>query len=310
MMPGKKRITDQQVLAAQDIWNAAEDKFRTDIERLKREIGATAEIHEAMGAIKKMKADRELDRIIESMLLWKLHKNGRYKDLGLTWSEVCKKLDVPERSGYRIVEDVQAAYDAFSANLAELLGLKFNEIKMLGRSISANLAEIEEGSIVYKGQKVPLSDKEAVQSVLDDLREEMKKLQEEKKKKEEELEIERRAHERNLEAKEEVIKRQESHMKRIEMVAEEKGLDPEEYAFLQKMESLRLQFDSWYMQNLDPERMLEFLNEEKETVRMRAAYLTTLDYIKKQILAAWDTADAMYCDAAMNPELAWEPGEA
>jgi len=309
-MPGKKRITDQQVLAAQDIWNAAEDKFRADIERLKREIGATAEIHEAMGAIKKMKADRELDRIIESMLLWKLHKNGRYKDLGLTWSEVCEKLDVRERSGYKILEDVQAVYDAFSANFAELLGLKFNEIKMLGRSISAKMAEIEEGSIVYKDQKVPLSDKEAVQSVLDDLREEMKKLQEEKKKKEEELEVERRAHERNLEAKEEVIKRQESHMKRIEMVAEEKGLDPEEYAFLQKMESLRLQFDSWYMQNLDPERMLEFLGEEKETVRMRAAYLTTLDYIKKQILAAWDTADAMYCDAAMNPELAWEPGEA
>ena len=45
------------------------------------------------------------------------------------------------------------------------------------------------------------------------------------------------------------------------------------------------------------------------TPRMVAAYLTTLDYMRKQLLAAYDTAQDMYGSAAMSPEEAWHQPE-
>lgn len=299
-MAGKKRVTDAQVLAAQEIYKAAEDKYTGEIERLKREILATAEFHEALGAIKKIQVDREFDRVMESMLLWKLHKNGRYKELGLTWSEVCQRLGVAERSAYRIVEEVRGLYDQFSAKVAEFLGLKFNEIKMLGRAVSANLAEIEEEHIIYKDHKIPINDTEALQTMLDDIREEMKRLKEE-------ADADIKALKRVSESKDEVIHKLEKEIQKLEGQAKSSGLTIDEQTFLKKIETFRRAFDG-VMVMVDPERMEDLSKDKEPTKRMKIAYIELLDYMRRQLNIAYEFAIDAYGGPDIYPESSvWEP---
>jgi hypothetical protein len=100
-----------------------------------------------------------------------------------------------------------------------------------------------------------------------------------------------------------VINKQAKALDRYTGKARSKDLTPEEDGFLQQMENLRIGFDG-YMLQVEPGRVEELMEVEPETTRgevtsvvtprMRAAYLETLGYMRKQIVAAHDTAEEMF----------------
>ena len=111
-----------------------------------------------------------------------------------------------------------------------------------------------------------------------------------------------------LKIKQDLLNKQERELKKYEKQAAAKGLTVDEDAFLQLMSNKKTSFDG-YMLSTDPDFVMERAGEI--TPRMRSALISTLHYMKMQILAAYDTAVMNYGSPGLNPEVmeefeAWE----
>jgi hypothetical protein len=252
-----------------------------------------ANVSESIGSIKAMNFMRSLSDITALMKLKELKESKRYKEIGITWEQTCESMGLSRRTVDEKLTDLRPFRDDFLANFASFVSNDFNKIKYLGEAVSGKSAEIRDNAIVYGGEVVPLTPKhrDEVQGILDRIQEDLGKRVEEQK-------ATIRAKDRVLGAKQKVIQKMEKALGRYEKQAEGKGLTPEEDAFLQQVENLRTGFDG-YMLGVEPERI--DMGEEP-TLRMIAAYLSALSYMRQQVLAAYDTAVEMYGSPVMNPE--------
>lgn len=299
-MAGRPRVTDAQVLAAQEIWNAAEDRFREEIEKLKEEIKVSGEQHEAIGILKANRATRKFTELVDAIVLYKVHKEKAYKKVGLTFEGFCSAVGIERRTAYNIINDMKGVYNEFCETISHLSNLNLNEIRLLGRAKCENIAHFENDHLIYKDQKISLHDREALQAVLDDIRDEMRRLREEK---EEDI----KALKRVSQSKDEVIQRLEKEIQRLEGQAKKKGITPEEQAFLKKVETFRKAFDG-VMVMVDPERLEDLRGEKEPTLRMKVAYIELLDYMRRQVNTAYQFAMDIYGGPQTYPESdVWEP---
>lgn len=300
----KSKDMDAQVAAGNEIYNIARKEADAEMIRLKSEIEAIREESRIEGYLAKVEYDISHNEFLKLMALYKMKKSKDYKKGGKTWDEFCDALGYPRRTADRLLEELRPIFEQFSGQLAGFFGISFNKIRLLGRSISGQMAEIKDGCLVYDDQLIPLDvdHKDEIEAVLDQLKDNA-----ETAKKEKALEV--KAKDRVLSDKEKTIQKLHKTLEKLEGQAREKNLTPEEDGFLKKIEGLRLGFDG-YMLQLDPERMEELSkhNDPPPTPRMRAAYLSSLDYMKKQILIAFEVATELYGNAIMCPEAAWKPG--
>jgi hypothetical protein len=106
--------------------------------------------------------------------------------------------------------------------------------------------------------------------------------------------------------------------KKIETLEEEihtlrwpKRADHEE-KFILRMEALKKSFDGWMLQ-MEPDGVRELQRDAnpQPNDRMKAAYVSALQYMKMQMLAAWDGAIEKFGDPVTMPEeVIWhQPGE-
>lgn len=300
--PKEQKVTDAQVEASKQIYDIARQEADVEIARLKSEIVVEKEESRFEGILDKIDYDIAHNEFLKLLMLYRIKQTKEYKQGGKTWVEFCDAHGYPQRTADRLLEEIRPLFDNFSAKLADLAGITFNKIRLLGRSVSANLAEIKDGCLVYDDQLIPLDieHKDEIEAVIDQIKDEA-----EKAKKEKSLEV--KAKDRVLQDKEKTIQKLHKNLEKLEGRAREKGLTPAEEGFLKKVDFLRTGFDG-YMLQLDPSRIEELGTEAEPTPRMRAAYLAALDYMKKQILVAYETATEMYGNAVMCPEVAWKPG--
>ncbi|MCX5828733.1 MAG: hypothetical protein NTV58_12160 [Deltaproteobacteria bacterium] len=302
--PKEQKTTDAQYEAAKEIYNVAKKEGDVEIARLNSEIEAVREESRFEGILDKIDYDIAHNEFLKVLTLYRVKQSKDYKKGGKTWDEFCDAHGYVRKTADRLIEELKPLFGQFSDKLSGLSGIGFNKIRLLGRSVSDNLSGIDDGCLIYGDQKIPLTPeyKDEIEAVIDQIKDEA-----ENAKKEQALDA--KAKNRVLKEKEKTINKLHKALEVLEGQAKEKNLTPEEEGFMKKVDGLRFGFDGYLLQ-LDPERMedLSFDTDPAPTPRMRAIYLASLDYMKKQILVAYERATEMYGNAIMCPEAAWKPG--
>ena len=121
--------------------------------RLADEVAAARTDGEAIGACKAFEHDITYKRLMKLAVIKKTLESKEYKAHGMTAEEFCESVGEKYRSTHDILEDLEPIMMAFSASFADFAGLKINKIRLLGQAVSANIAEIEDGQIVFEGEK-------------------------------------------------------------------------------------------------------------------------------------------------------------
>jgi hypothetical protein len=265
---------------------------------------AIANVYEMAGKIKVTNFQKSQSAFFGLLMLKQVKDSKEYRSkMGMNWEQFCEYAGVDRRRVDEQLLDLKPFRTEFLADFASFSGVELSKIRYLGMAVSADSASFSENAITYNGETIPIDaeHKDEIQALLETLEETHKAQLEEQ-------EANNRAQKRILQAKEDVIRKQEKSLRKFEKDAERRGLTPEEHAFLQKMENMRIGFDGFYMCELDPTRIEELFKDNNPTPRMTAAYLSTLDYMRKQILAAWDEATDRYGNPVICPEDAWQPG--
>ncbi len=299
--PKSSLPANTEVVAMNGVYNIAQRPLLDKMELMKKEIEIKVQQAIKAGGLKRAKLDRDFGMFIDAVVLYKMKETKAYKDEGFNWENFCNLAGYPVRTADDIIAKICPIIEAFSANFADFIGLKFNEIKLLGKAKVANIATFEEGKVIYKGVEIPITS-EDFNIVLKSIQEDVSALTKEK-------EADRKAFERvQKDLNEQLHKAHKDYdtlSKKKSLLAQEMDIPEEEFVFIKRMETMRTLFDRFYGENLNPER-IKF--ETEPTPRMKAAYLTTIDYIRKQLLAAYEAAVELHGDAIITPETAWHPG--
>lgn len=172
-----KKTAEEQVYDEMKILAEAElNRVRSELEATKEELVAVRTESEVLGMLKKIEHDQAYNQILKYTALARLKEHKGYRKGGMTWEQFCAAIGESDRTVDRVLSDLRPLFDAFSANLSGLPlfdGLNFNKIRYLGRSISDKMAEIEDGTLVIDGVKVPLlpENAEEIETLIDNLKE-------------------------------------------------------------------------------------------------------------------------------------------
>ena len=282
---GRKSKHDPMTEAALSAVNSERLKEETAKKEQELEKQSIANAAEIIGAAKGMNFIRSLSDLTLLLKLKEMKERQTYKAMGITWEQSCDVMGLSRRTIDEKLADLRPFRDDFLANFASFISKDFNKIKLLGESKLAAVASFKGNSIVYKGEEIPLTPehKDDIQAVLDHIQEDLGKQLEDSRS--------------SLKAKERLLRDKDKHAEalqkeiaRYERHAHDKGMTPDEDAFLRKMSTLRISIDG-LMLDADPER-IEF--KGNPTPRMTAALIETLGYWKRQAMAAYDTATSMY----------------
>lgn len=292
------KVTDEQVEASKEIYRIAREEADIEIARLRSEIEAKGNQREAMGILKKIQHDRAYNDLIEAVVLYRVKENKAYREGGLTWAEFCEATGFEVRTADNIINDLRPIFNRFSENVSTFLGIGFNKIRYLGKSLSENVSEIADGTLIIEGEKIPLDPehKDEIEAAID-------KLQEDLKKQKEEMSAQKKAHERVQADIHKTVSKLEKELARQKGFFDDKDLSDDEAAFVKKVSLLKTAFDG-YLITLDPDNIEELQPEKEPSVRMRAEYLSALSYMKMQILSMYDIGEGMFGDCIMIPEQA------
>lgn len=283
--------------AVEEVYTLARQHADAEMAKLRGEIDAIREEAQALGVLQKIEYDLAHNQMLKYVVLHRIKQAKEYRKGGLTWAQFCDAIGEPVRSIDQILAEIRPLVVGFSAKLADFTGMDFNKIRLLGRCISADSAEItEDGMVLIAGERIPLTPdhRDDLQAALEQVIETNAKILADK-------DATIRAKDKVLKDKQTLIERQAKELAKLEDAAFKAGMTPLEEAFIKRMENLRVSFDG-YMLKVDPERCELGKADAENTPRMVAAYLTTLDYMRKQLLAAYETAQDMYGSLTMSPE--------
>jgi len=198
--------------------------------------------------------------------------------------------------------EIAPIVEKFSETLSTFSGLGLNEIRYLGNHKLESVSTSDDGkNLIIDGETIPATPADVLAYI--------KAQKENHKEQLKEADATLVANKKVLADKEELINKYAKNVSRLEGAIKELGLSPEEGGFLKEMDNIRVSFDG-YLLNLDPDRIYNiFGDSERElTPRMRAAYLSSLDYMKKQVLMAFDRGETIFGSAVMTPDVFFPQG--
>lgn len=306
--PQSQKRTDPEIEALKGAYEMGKEEAQEEIVALKTRLSAAPWIYEMAGKVRTLSFSETQSRFFKLVSLKQVKDNKEYREkFGMTWEQFCEHVGINRRTIDNQLIDLQPFKSEFLASFASFSGVDFSKIKYLGDDKLATSCQFSGNAIIYQGETIPVTPEHA-----DDIQALLEKLEESYQAQIEEQKATLRTKDKLIKAKEDVIHKQEKSLRKFEKDAEAKGLTLEEDGFLQKMENMKTHFDGFYMLNVDPARIEEMNtgNGINPTPRMIAAYITTLQYMKMQINAAFDTAVDAYGDPEMLPEEAWHPGAA
>ncbi|MFB3926393.1 MAG: hypothetical protein ACE14T_10105 [Syntrophales bacterium] len=303
-MAERIKRTDAEIVAINEAYKKARIDVEDEINKIRLEMAAKMPQYEAIGFLRKVRFDKAFNDLTEAVVLYRVKENKSYKDGGFTWEEFCATAGYDRRRADEIVADIRPIFDRFSAESATSLGLGLNKIRYLGKAVSGGNASFEGDDLLILGERIPFDaeHKDDIEAAIDNLQEENRTIKEE-------IAAQKKAFERVQADTHKTVTKLEKELNRFKKIAEGRDLKPEEEAFQNQMGLIRSGFDG-YMLKVEPEYIKSLQEEEKTpmTARMIADYLSTLDYMRKQILAAFDTAMDIFGNAAIAPEeFDWTP---
>lgn len=303
-MAERIKRTNAEIEAINEVYRKARIDVEDEIIKVKSEAAAKIPQHEAIGFLKKVRLDKAFNDLVEAVVLYRVKESKAYKNGGFTWEQFCEVAGYDRRRADETVADIRPIFDRFSAESATSLGLGLNKIRYLGKAVSAESATFDGVDLLILGERIPFDaeHKDEIEAAIDSLQEENQTIKEE-------LSAQKKAFDRVQADTHKTVTRLEKELNRFKKIAEGRELKPEEEAFQKQMGLVRSGFDG-YMLSVDPEHIRDVQEEEdvKPTPRMIADYLSTLDYMRKQILAAFDTAMDIFGNATIAPEeFDWTP---
>lgn len=258
-----------------------------------------AQTYAAIGQIKTANLFAKFGTVSSLMWLQQVKESKIYRDLPEvgTWEEFCNYVGLSRRKVDEDLLNLTAFGEEFLETVSSLK-VGYRELKKLRHLGCEGTFLITDSTIEIDGESIPLD-----AAHKDDLQAAIERVLEEKLDALEDAQATVKAKDRVLGSKDEVIKKQEKELRKLAKDAEGRGLLPTEDAFIQRMDNVRTGFDG-YLMKADPDFVMNEFNDLGEvTPRMRAALISTLSYLKMQVLAAYDTAVTNYGDPAMTPEL-------
>lgn len=259
------------------------------LDALQIKYDASVPAHEAVGMLKRGHISRAFDNLVDVYTLYQIKKNKDYLIVG-NWAFFCKKAGYAVRTVDDWLADIGILPEIFSAAIAESFGVTFQQIRLLGRGISAGSAEIKDGQLFVLGE--PCTPENA-QFKIDKLE---KALQASKN----ELKV-AQGHNRDKDA---LLAKKNEQIARYTGEANSKNLSPEEDAVLNFLAKQKRRFDD-LAKPLEPGEFKALLSYGKRdengarlpsdvTPRMRTAYIGFWESLRKQCNAAAVEADDMY----------------
>ncbi len=296
-MTGREDV-DAGTMAAVSVVEAEGANEQIEIDEKRQREAAIAHCHEVIGRIQGLGMVTKFADVSNLMWLKDVKDQKIYKDLPNTgtWQNFCDYIGL---SRQKIDEDLLNLRTFGEAFLADVSSFRvgYRELRKL-RQISSDGNIIVDAEFVTIGEeKIPLSPDHT-----EDLQAAIENLLENKTREAEEARKAANVKERQLRSKEGQLRKAEKRLATLEGKAEERGYTAAEEAYIKKVEAARVTIDG-FMMDFDPD--LDGVVPEDATARMKAAYMTTLGYLRRVITAMFDTASDIYGDADMDDN--WLP---
>jgi hypothetical protein len=127
----------------------------------------------ALGVLQKINYDDTHNKLLKYATLLTIKNEKEYRKIGMTWAEFCDSIGDCARNVDRILKDIKPLYDKFLDQTSILLGMPFNKIRYLGRSVSDKVVKTDGDSLVVDGVKISLipENKDEIEALLDNLKE-------------------------------------------------------------------------------------------------------------------------------------------
>ncbi len=301
--PASQKPTDLAMDVLRDEFNRGLQANQAEVEAMKTKLEVAPWLHRMAGKIEATGFFRAQSEFFRLVMLKQVKDCKEYREkYGMSWEQFCESVGVSRRWIDEQLSDLKPFRVTFLEEFLRFSGVDFNKIKYLGDAVTGGTAGIKGNSIIFDGETIPVTPEHAeeIQAVLERIEEALGKEQEEHQ-------AEKKTLERRMADEKKHIQQLEKEIAKFEKSAKAKGLSPEEDAFLQQMDNLKTGFDGFYMLNVDPARIQ--IDAKTASKRIRAAYISTLQYMKMQILSAYDTAVDNFADPSMMPEEGWKPGK-
>lgn len=109
-------------------------------------------------------------KLAMGLMLHKVKKDQIYKSIG-TWEDFCREVNIPRRTADLILDDLRPLTESVSARLAGFADADINLFRRLGKAVSANLAEINDDTVIINGKTIPFSKehKEDIEDAVNEL---------------------------------------------------------------------------------------------------------------------------------------------
>lgn len=150
-------MKDINVVGMEMAAEIATKESETKLQMVLSEVEAIREEAETTGVLKMVVHQKCHLEFIKYAELYQLKQSKSYKKGGRTWVEYCDEVvGEPQRTVDRILSEIGPIAESFSASLADLLGMPFNKIRMLGRAVGSESAKLAENKLIIDGTEVLL----------------------------------------------------------------------------------------------------------------------------------------------------------
>lgn len=272
----------------------------------------TKKLYEMVGAVKMAKMLGSFVDAARYSLYKQLRDSKAYKVLGKDWKDFCEDDLGRDQKTVNMEIKLLEEYGEPFLKAAERIGLSKRDLNALGSGLPEEAkADFKKGFIVIGDVKIKETE---IDEHLDELKEAIGAVVKRAENAEKDRKAMERVNENLHKSLDKAHKEQERMEKRDILLKENPNMLEEDFAT--QLGGIRLNFEA-LMNTITPENM-EILKDEDEegnekehkpTVRMKAAYIELLGYMKKVILGTHGEAVARFGTAAMMPEEVWSPGK-
>lgn len=293
----KKKTYDPDTEAALSVVEMEKNQEvlkETEQETRERLIGQT---HEMVGQIRAATMFKKFADVSSFVWMRQVKETKIYKDLPNlgTWESFCNYIGISRQHADEQLANLSTLGEEFLRTVSGL-SVGYRDLKKLRRLTHDGDVTIEAEYAVIGEERIPL-DKDHTE----DLQAAIESLLESKNKQIEEQTSTIKAKDKVLKDKETVINRQAKELAKLEGRAAEVGYTPAEENLIRDMDNARTTIDGFLMK-FDPEKAPL---PADASPRMKATLVYTLDYFRRVVTAAYDTAVDVYGEPELDDD--WVP---
>lgn len=256
-------------------------------------------VYEMVGAVKAFKMIGNVVDAGRYSLYKQVRDSKAYLALGKEWKDFCSEDLGRDQKTINMEIKLLEEYGENFITAAARIGLQKKDLYALGSGLSEDAkAGVKKGIIQIGDQEFKVTE---IEENIDEFKAALGGLTKQMTETQSALKANQRLVDDFRKSNEKLNRELEKHGKKDDP----KAITSAEEDFLKKMTTLRTAFDG-YMLRVEPEKMTEL---EEGTARMKAAFLETIGYMKKQLLVACADAEEMFATPAMLGAEPWTPGK-